>query len=395
MNLDKYIKGGNRFFQKKLCNYRKFGISYEDFWQKAFDDFIRFQVGSTDQGIQHCLDVENNIWKLLGCYETYLPLDILYLLSIASALHDCAKTDDKTDHAVEGAKIIKQNIVKMGYVQSQAVADAISYVVLGHSSGDFSSLPEIIDIKADVEIRIKDIAAVFRLADMMSTSEDRAARVHRMLDLNHIHIKEFLNNVRLRIRSCIPSESDRSCIEIRVDADDIDSRRNIEKYIEGLNRDMTQEHQKILQNIKTIYLTKKFMRKTKNLTLPYKFIAIWAPPLNFNILENDKPQTISSRKASKTKKGFSRLVPCYFVSTETNIGYYRNLLDSIDKGIVDSKYLYWSLRGTKEYLNLCNNPNYDLPNVAHGLLTKSFVTDIYPLIGNSNIVIDHIINNPG
>ena len=222
MQLAKYTGVGNKFFEEKLKDYRRLGLSYIEFWQKAYDDFIRFQIGGTDQGLQHCRDVENNIWILISRYSRFFPPEVLYVLSLAAALHDCAKIGAETDHAVEGARMIKKQLVEIGYVQRQATADVLSFIVLPHSSGDFSSLPETYGVGGDFDIRLKDVAAIFRLADMMSTSEDRGARLHGMLNIRHATLNEFVNSVRLSIQSCQPSESDRTAIEVRADADDIE-----------------------------------------------------------------------------------------------------------------------------------------------------------------------------
>lgn len=378
MELSKYTGAGNTFFERKLKDYRRLGLSYLDFWEKANDDFIRFQKGETDQGLQHCRDVENNIWKLINEYLDYFPPEVLYIVSMCSALHDCAKTGAGTDHAVKGAQKIREELVKMGYVQLQATANAISDIILVHSSGHFSSVPETFDVRGDVDVRLRDTAAIFRLADMMSTTEERAATAHKILGLRHMSCDEFLDGVRGVIQSCSPSSQDKTCIEIRAYADDIDGKRAVEAYVEGLNRDLTSDHRRILQNIKMTHIKKDTVRE-RDIVLPHRFKLSW-----LNSFRDTLPATIAERpvdtqKTPQSVKGISRLVQSYFVTTESDIDLDKGLLDSLERGVVDPKYLYWSLKGTKLYLSLTKNNNYGLPSAAHGLLAKKFATQIHPI----------------
>ena len=389
-----YIKAGNEFFEKNLKNYRRLGLSYNDFWEKGFNDYIHRQQGHSDQTIQHCKDVENNVWLLIRKkeYIRYFPLEILYILSLSCALHDCAKTGDNTDHAKEGAKIIKEELVKKGYVNKQSVADVISYIVSVHHSGNLSSLSEELDIGANIPIRVKDCAAIFRLADMMSTTEERALRIPLLVNLSEDNLTQFLNRVRLSIQSCQPSKSDRTCIEVRYYTEDVQTKQDIELYVEGLNKDLTEEHRKVLQNIKVPYL-KKYTPEEKEITLPYKFIPFALSSFWEVLLTHRNEISMIIRKIPSSKRKSSGLVPCYFVTNETNIDIYGELLEKIEtEKFIDSKFLYWSLRGTKEYLSLCRNPNYLLSHVAHKLLEKGFRTQIYPVIRSSDKKLQQVID---
>lgn len=393
MGLAKYIKAGNKFFERKLSDYKLLGLSYSEFWDKAYDDFIRHQVGKgkTDQGFQHCKDVENNIWLLIDKSARFFPKEALYVLSLSCALHDCAKTGSETDHGLEGASMIKHKLVSMGYVQQQATADALSFIVMAHTSGVFSQIPDRYHVGGDVELYLKGIAAIFRLADMMSTSEERSARYHQMLSTIHGDKSEFVNSVRLKIQSCKPSRSDRTCIEISAYYDDIQTKRDVKAYVQGLNEDLTSEHKQILQNAKTSYLTKNQVLKEKDVTLPYKFVLSWLTSFLDTLSPDSKPRTVARRDAKLIKR-IGRLIPCYFYNKETNIDIYKHLINSVDKGVVDSKYLYWSFTGTKQYLSLCRNPNYDLPNIGHNLLASIFKKELYPVIENTGKKIECLID---
>lgn len=394
MQLNRLTQVGNKFFEKKLKGYNNLGISYADFWQKAFDDFISKQIGGTDQGIKHCRNVEHNIWKLIGNYGKYLPLETLYVLSLSCALHDCAKTGKISNHAIVGAKIIQDKLVSMGYVQRQSTANAMAWIVSAHESGIFSPLLERVSVGGDVEIRLKDCAAIFRLADMMDTCEDRAARFHKIFNLPHATLNPFLNDVRLCIHDCSLSKTD---IEVKAYTTDINSQRNVKIYIKGLNKDLTSEHIQLLKNIKVVYLTKNFVERSKNISLPYKFVLSWQTHFPDTLPPTVHKVPTVAKKIPVTGKGISRLVPCYFINTETNVDIDRELFDSIKiKKEIDPKFLYWSLTGAKAYLSLIKNPLYTLPNIAHDLLIKSLATQIYPIIENANRKVHQLVDlGPG
>lgn len=156
------------------------------------------------------------------------------------------------------------------------------------------------------------------------------------------------------------------------------------------------DHQSILQNVKMNYLTKDFVRKEKDIFLPYKFKLSWVSSF-FQTLQTDTPRPVgAAKKMPGPIKTTSRFIACYFMNTETNIDIYKNLLKGVEKGFLDSKYLYWSLTGAKSYLSLCRNPNYDLPGAAHDLLAKGFKTQIYPIIEKSGRKTQHLIDlGPG
>lgn len=383
MELSKYSKIGNKYFERKLKSYRELGLAYLDFWEKAYNEYIHNQSGSTDQGIGHTRDVEHNIWVLIEKYTEFFPKEVLYILSLASALHDCAKrADDQEDHALKGAKIIRETLVLKGWVNKQETANAIANIVSVHQSGNFRIFTEETITLGGLLIKIKDCAAIFRLADMMSTTEERGVRYHNMLGLPAPTLNLFLNSVRLDIQSCKPSTTDRTALEVTAHPDDYKARQNIDRYIKGLNNDITEEHQKLLENAKVIYVN-KFKTVEKAIILPHKFVL--TKDTFLEALREKTPTTFT------IKEGAGRLVPCYFHNQETDIDIYTELMDSIEKdNVVNSKFLYWTLRGTKEYLSLCKDQNYLLPNIAHNLLKEQF-RELYSII-NSDGNLLHIVD---
>lgn len=384
MELSKYTKIGNKFFEARLRDYRTLGMTYLDFWEKAYNEYIYAQSGDTDQGIAHTRDVEHYIWVLIEKYTEFFPSEVLYIFSLASALHDCAKrAGDKGDHALKGADIIRQDLVSKHFVRNQETANAIANIVSVHQSGNFRIFTDEIIRLAGQPIRIKDCAAIFRLADMMSTTEERAVRSHNMLGLPADNLNPFLNSVRLCIRGCQPSATNRTELEITAHPDTIKGKQNIDQYIKGLNKDITPEHENLLENARVLHVTDKYKIEEKAINLPHKFVLTKDPFLD--ALREKTPTTLP------IGEGASRLVPCYFHNQETDIDIYTELMDSIEKdSVINSKFLYWTLRGTKEYLSLCKDPNYLLPNIAHNLLEEKF-RELYPIINPDGNLL-HIVD---
>lgn len=387
-------RAGNQFFERNLRNYTALGIPYTAYWQKANHDFIRFQLGGTSQGIDHCMDVENNLWKLLIDHLKVVPKEMLYVLSLTCALHDLGKTEKagKESHADIGARIIHKKLVDLGYVIHQLTAEAIAFVASSHESGDFSSVPKEVKV-GDVTLFLRCCAAIFRLADMMSTTEDRGARLHQLLDIPHETLNRFLNNVRLNIRSCDPSDDDRSSIIIRANLTDKDVRSDIEGYVKGLNQDLTAGQIKLLQNVKTQYLTKSRRLKVGGFTLPYKFDLETSPSyaeLPRTVVESAK---VISIKGQSVSHGYGRLIRCFFLNTDTDLDIYQKLYDCVSgKKTLDPKFLYWTLRSTQAYLSLSQNPYYRLNDIAYDFILKTFLPNLFPIIWDSQNQLVQIID---
>lgn len=375
MELSRYRKVGNSFFENKLRDYRELGITYNEYWKKAYDAYIHAQMGGSDQGLAHTKDVEHNIWLLIEQYIRYFPKEVLYILSVAAAVHDCAKTAKSSDdHAIKGAELIRNTFVAQGWFPLQETADAIANIVHAHQSGDFSVFKEDVIRLNGHPIRIKDCAAIFRLADMMSTTEERGVRAHTLLGLAAPTLNTFVNSVRLDIRSCVPSKKNRAEIEVTACSDEIRRREHIENYIRGLNGDITEEHKRLLENAKVSHVTQNYAVREKEIILPYKFVLTKNPSF-LDTLREKIPVTFNIQEAG-------RLVPCYFHNRETDIDIYTQFMDSIEKdNVINSKFLYWTLRGTKEYLSLCKDPGYQLGQIAHNLLKEKF-GEIYQIINS-------------
>lgn len=376
MEQDDFHKIGNEFFRKRLGKYKKLGLSYSAFWDKAYQDFIRFQLGKTDQGIRHCKSVENYIWILLENHLEFFSPEALYLISISCAVHDIAKTQlDVSEHALEAAKIIHDKFVQSGYVKSRATADAVAHIVSAHDKGDFSQIPLEYVVGEDTVVFLKSLAAIFRLADMMDNCEGRAAKFHKVYSLPLPGRDDFLNDVRDSIMSSLPCKTDKRFIEIQACPTSAKTRTTIELYVQGLNEDMSSEHEELLQNVHTRYI-KGHKSKEKTFSLPYKFKLTW---VSYKPALAQKRAEVSDTVISAPT--ITRPTKCYFLNTETSLILKERLIESLKaRRDIDSKYLYWSVSGTRNYLELCRNPNYTLPYVAENLLRDKFRRELCPLV---------------
>lgn len=391
MDQNRFSKTGNVFFRSKLKDFHKLGLPYDVYWNKAENDFIRFQEGKTEQGIRHCKSVENYIWILLQDYLRFFSPESLYLLSFCCAAHDIAKNSiDAFDHAHKAGEIIHNTFNKSGYVHSQGTADAIAAIVSAHDTGDFSSILPEYPIGEETTVFLRSLAAVFRLADMMDNCEGRAAKFYATYSLPLPKQAEFLNDVRNSIIGSMPSASDKTLIEVTACPSDRETAEKIELYVKGLNKDMTKEHQQLLQNLRTKYI-RQFKHFEKSFSLPYRFEL---KTVRFQPLLARKRVDVPAQIISEPI--VSRPILCYFLSTKTNVDLEKDLIDSLKaKKDIDSKYLYWKLSGTKNYLELCRNLDYTLPYVAENLLRDKFKSEIYPLLPHGYPTLDLIDLGPG
>ncbi len=409
MTTDLSSRPGNQYFAKKLENYTDLGINYNSFWAKAKTEFHRKQDGGTDQGEQHCRDVENNLWKLIQKHDAYFQLDVLYILSMASAVHDCAKTGQDNDHAKAGAIFIKEKFVDSGYLKTKRDTEALSYIVQSHSSGDFTNIPPEVPIGDSLKYDCRSLAAIFRLADMMSTCEERSFRYQDNELLNNPHKNDFLNIVRSNIKFCDLHATDSTAIEILVNIVNADIKTLVEYYVKKLNDDITFGHRELLQCVTLNYITEIGTKDKKQISLPYKFVLnnealTFFDTLKVNNSVEEKPSDPKVVMSIPDQISY-RLLPCWFINRETNVDHHQELLNNIDKGEIDPKFLYWSLTGTREYLRLFNNPKYKLPAIAHsflenvcfGIIKKEikYITQFIDLgVGKgieANIIINHIL----
>ncbi|MCP5106148.1 MAG: HD domain-containing protein, partial [bacterium] len=157
-------------------------IQLNEIWRKA-GSYHDGQKGDNIQGTKHCKTVETNLEKLIPDDKKgkeLKPVD-LFVLSAAACLHDIGKvvTDDakgwKSDHGKRSMEIILNEYDKLGLDKGQAIA--VGYVVSVHGDGKLDELPRNPTVIGNEEISIIELAATFRLADMLDTNYQRAPEI--------------------------------------------------------------------------------------------------------------------------------------------------------------------------------------------------------------------------
>jgi len=154
-------------------------IQLNELWRKA-ESYHDGQKGDNIQGTKHCIAVEKNLEKLIPDdkkEKELKPID-LFVLSAAACLLDIGKVvaDDargwKSDHGKQSMEIILEEYDKLGLDKGQAIA--VGYVVSVHGDGKLDELPRNPTVIGNEEINIIELAAIFRLADMLDTNYQRA-----------------------------------------------------------------------------------------------------------------------------------------------------------------------------------------------------------------------------
>lgn len=156
-------------------------------WAKAKITYHNFQKGDNIQGTIHCETVEINLGKLIPDIkkETDLKQIDLFILSAAACLHDIGKVESndtkvfKSNHGKVSREIILKDYQKLGLDKGQAIA--VGDIVSVHDDGNLEELPKTPVAIGSESINIIELAAIFRLADMLDTSYQRAPEIIRDL----------------------------------------------------------------------------------------------------------------------------------------------------------------------------------------------------------------------
>ncbi len=152
-------------------------------WAQAKMTYHNFQKGDNIQGTIHCEAVEMNLCKLIpdNKKETGLKQIDLFILSAAACLHDIGKVESnapkvfKSNHGKKSMEIILGNYEKLGLDKGRAIA--VGYIVSVHDDGNLEELPKTPVAIGSDSVNIIELAAVFRLADMLDTSYQRAPEI--------------------------------------------------------------------------------------------------------------------------------------------------------------------------------------------------------------------------
>ena len=151
-------------------------IQIDEIWRKA-KEYHSDQRGDNTQGTSHCETVESSLYRLIPeRKKRELKQISLFLLSAASCVHDIGKIDGKVweEHGKRSMLIILDHYERLGLDWGQAVA--VAYIVSVHDHGHLDELPRVFPI-GNEEVDIIELAAIFRLADMLDTTYKRVPEV--------------------------------------------------------------------------------------------------------------------------------------------------------------------------------------------------------------------------
>ena len=152
-------------------------------WAKAKMTYHNFQKGDNIQGTIHCETVEINLGKLIPDIKKENDLKQIdpFILSAAACLHDIGKVESsdtkvfKSNHGKRSMEMILENYEKLGLDRGQAIA--VGDIVSVHDDGNLEELPKTPVVIGSESINIIELAAIFRLADMLDTSYKRAPEI--------------------------------------------------------------------------------------------------------------------------------------------------------------------------------------------------------------------------
>lgn len=158
----------------------------DEIWRKA-ESYHDAQKGDTIQGTLHCKAVEENLGKLIPDSKkgNELKQMHLFLLSAAACLHDIGKVVDdeargwKSDHGKRSREIVLARYNELGLDRDQAVA--VAYIVGTHGDGRIDLLPSKPVVVHNEDIDIIELAAIFRMADMLDATCQRAPEMLSMI----------------------------------------------------------------------------------------------------------------------------------------------------------------------------------------------------------------------
>jgi HEAT repeat protein len=151
----------------------------DNIWAIGESSYHQFIKGSTSQGNQHSKAIEKNLGRLISDDKKRALKSIgCFLLSASACLHDLGKViqDNQSDwcsnHGERSAEIILKHYPEYGLKRAEAIA--IAYIVSVHDDGKLEKLPLTPFAIGCDHVNLIELAAIFRLGDMLHISSDRA-----------------------------------------------------------------------------------------------------------------------------------------------------------------------------------------------------------------------------
>jgi len=231
------------------------GARLRTLWITAENDILEAQNSPDGHaaGLTHVRRVEKNLSRLIP--DDWKKKDVnateLFILSAASCLHDTGKVNPYSkDHGETGADYIRKNASVYGLTDKEAYW--IGEIVRVHTKREeLNDLDQILHGNGD-KIHLRDLAALFCLADTLHCTSDR---VLRCADRNHPKTK-----FRLQISDWFMDEQDDRCIKLEAFAKDP---ADIECLREGLELTRRDELSSISLQLRTAGYPSRIDTSTK------------------------------------------------------------------------------------------------------------------------------------
>ena len=173
----------------------------------------------------------------------------LLLYMILEKLENARGVNKYTNHGELSSTFLmeKETWLKIGF-QSRIQAEAVSKIIKVHDNGDILSLPEEeYCIGNPPGVFLRDLASIFRLADMLDTTESRSPYLAMsLMDLG------FSGTIGLWVaRSSLGAwdiSEDSKKIFLIGSTDKEEARMSALAYVDNLNRQLTDAHKKYLEH---------------------------------------------------------------------------------------------------------------------------------------------------
>lgn len=260
--MDTYLKPGSRLIRQRIKKTNpNLAKDLDNLWLLASKKIHEFQEGKTGQGHLHCLRVDNNIGLLLqDKIAKFKDLD-LFVLSAAAALHDIGKikmvqSEERVDHGLIGQEILLRQGFWKEFSWNWGKMQAIAHVISVHDNGKIEDLPEedfVIDTPPGVPLR--SLAAIFRLADMLDTTYERAPLIMRKLEsMKYIKSPESWLARGAIVGWKIQYDGTRvRSISLQASCKNEEENNAALVCVDLLNESITDSHRKYLENCPVIY----------------------------------------------------------------------------------------------------------------------------------------------
>lgn len=194
--MERYFGYGNRIIRARLANNPRFCSEIDSLWAKAQQEIHGHQTGKTEQGTLHCLRVEDNIGMILGDHIKKFKDEDLFVLSAASALHDVGKIEryeyKESNHGRLGARLLRRPRIADQFFTDERLAEAVAYVISSHDNGALQDIPEDEFLIGTCPLLLRELASIFRLADMLDTDYRRVSSI-----VMEIGARKFIENEAL------------------------------------------------------------------------------------------------------------------------------------------------------------------------------------------------------